>query len=299
MKILVLDIGGTAIKSAVFEEGQLLDLREQPSDAHLGGAHIMETVRTIVSAYGQDHRIDRIGISTAGQVDPKAGCITYANDNIPGYTGTPVRQLLEDTFGIPTRVENDVKCAALGEGKYGAGKGIQDFVCLTYGTGVGGAIVIDGKLYGGSSSAAGQFGALLTHPQEQGRDGDFYAGGYEKYASTTALIRRASAYDSALTNGRLIFGQMDHDGVRKIVDGWIDEIVLGLCSIVHMLNPAMVILGGGIMEQPYIPQQVQLKLIPRLMPTYRQVLVRSSELGNRAGLFGAAALWESETSAEK
>lgn len=291
MKILVFDIGGTAIKSAVYENGALFDVRETATDAHLGGAYLIEKVKSLVEEYRKVHTIDRLGISTAGQVDPKQGCITYANDNIPGYTGMPVGQIMEDAFGIPTRVENDVKAAALGEGAFGAGKGVQDFICLTYGTGVGGAIVADGKLYSGSNFAAGQFGALLTHPEDRCGDGDFYSGGYEKYASTSALVQRAKRYDSELTSGKKIFSRLEDPKVNQIIDSWIDEIVLGLCSIVHMLNPAMVVLGGGIMEQPYVTDQVRNKLMPCLMPTYRHVQIKSSTLGNRAGLFGAAALW--------
>lgn len=298
MKILVFDIGGTAIKSAIFENGTLSDLRETPTDAHLGGAHIMETVKRLIADYRRDHTIDRLGISTAGQVNPKEGYITYANENIPGYTGTPVKTLLEQACGIPVMVENDVRCAALGEGYFGVGKGVENFVCLTYGTGVGGAIVIDGRLYDGSSIAAGQFGALLIHPEQKAGNEDFYAGGYEKYASTTALVRMAMQYDPALTSGKRIFAQLENPAVKKIVDSGIDEIVLGLCTIVHMLNPAMVILGGGIMEQPYIPEQVRRKLIPHLMPTCRNLSVQSGSLGNRAGLLGAAALWVTRDSSD-
>lgn len=291
MKILVLDIGGTAIKSAIFEDGSLSDFRETATDAHLGGPHLIETVKSLVGSYQKTHAIDRLGISTAGQVDPVQGCITYANDNIPGYTGMKVRQIMEETFGIPTRVENDVNCVALGEGAFGTGKDVQDFVCLTYGTGIGGAIVVDGKLYRGVSFGAGQFGALLTHPEQRFGEGGLQNGEYEKFASTTALVRKVKAYDPAMINGRLIFAQLEDPAVKKIVDDWIDEIVLGLRSIVHLLNPAMLILGGGIMEQSYLPEQIREKLIRCVIPTYRKIQVRSSTLGNRAGLFGAAALW--------
>lgn len=298
MKILVFDIGGTSIKSAMFENGDLYDLRETATDAHLGGAHLMDTVKKLVRDYQSMYILDRLGISTAGQVDPEQGRITFANNNIPGYTGTQVKDILEAAFGIPTRVENDVKCAALGEGNFGAGIGVRNYVCLTYGTGVGGAIVTDGKLCDGASFAAGQFGALLVHPEQRTGNEDFYAGGYEKFASTTALVQMASRYDPALTNGKLIFAQLGNALVREIIDNWIDEIVLGLCSIIHILNPAMVILGGGIMEQNYIPDQIRQKLIPYLIPTCRDLLIRSAALGNRAGLFGAAALWISRDNSD-
>ena len=94
-------------------------------------------------------------------MDTERGTIYYANDNIPGYTGTEVRKLLEDRFHVPVTVENDVNAAALGEGKFGGGVGAEDFLCLTYGTGVGGAIVIGGEVCTGSSWSAGSFGGIV------------------------------------------------------------------------------------------------------------------------------------------
>ena len=232
------------------------------------------------------------------EIEKEKYYVQYCSNWWRSRTGTKVKDILEAAFGIPTRVENDVKCAALGESNFGAGIGVRNYVCLTYGTGVGGAIVSDGKLCDGASFAAGQFGALLVHPEQRTGNGDFYAGGYEKFASTTALVQKASQYDPALTNGKQIFAQLGNDPVREIIDNWIDEIVLGLCSIVHILNPAMVILGGGIMEQHYIPDQIRQKLIPCLIPTCRNLLIRSAALGNRAGLFGAAALWISQSNSD-
>ncbi|MGN1027494.1 MAG: ROK family protein [Faecousia sp.] len=292
MKILVLDIGGTAIKVGIYENGHLHNVRERATEAQMGGTHVIHNVEALIREYQSSNPIDRIGISTAGQVNPKEGCITYANSNIPGYTGMPIKKILEQSSHIPVLVENDVKCAALAEAYFGSGKGIRDFVCLTFGTGIGGAIILNGRLYSGANDSAGQFGALITHPEDSGKSGDFYAGGYEKYASVSALVREARAYDPSLTSGKRVFQAFEKEPVRRIVDAWIDEIVLGLRSIVHMLNPGAVILDGGIMEQAYVTEQIKEKLLPQLMPTFRGVSVQKGMLGNRAGLYGAAALWE-------
>ena len=148
MKTAVLDIGGTFIKSAVCVDGELLKLRETPTPLTSGGAGILECAEQLLKALGD---FEAIGISTAGQVDTERGVIRYANENIPGYTGTPVRMALERSFGVPVVVDNDVNMAAIGEGVLGAGREERDFLCLTFGTGIGGAIVQNREVYRGSS----------------------------------------------------------------------------------------------------------------------------------------------------
>lgn len=288
MKIMVLDIGGTAIKSGVFEDGSITHILERPTEAMKGGAHVMETAKSIIREYREQFSFDRIGISTAGQVNPVEGSIIYANKNIPGYTGTRIREIMEAEFALPTAVENDVNSAAIGEARFGAGRGQQNFVCLTYGTGVGGAVFINGRLYSGSSFSAGEFGAIVTHPEDRVPGEDMFSGCYEKYASTTALVARALRLDASLDNGRAIFRRMEEPPVRQVIDGWIQEIVYGLITVVHMLNPSCIVLGGGIMEQPYVTEQLQERLYENIMSSFRRVEIKKAELGNQAGLLGAA-----------
>ncbi|MDE6992598.1 MAG: ROK family protein, partial [Lachnospiraceae bacterium] len=252
MATMVLDIGGTAIKSGLFDGETLSDIQETPTEARLGGAHVVQRSKDIIASYRERCPFDRIGISTAGQVDPVSGQIIYANENIPGYTGTRLGEIIAQTFHVPTAVENDVNAAAIGESVFGAGKGRREFVCLTYGTGVGGAIFSGGRLYSGCSYSAGEFGAIVTHPEDRDIGSDMFSGCYEKYASVTALVKRAIQLDPTLDSGRKIFERIDEPEVRALVDRWTTEIVYGLITIVHMLNPECVILGGGIMEQPCV-----------------------------------------------
>ncbi len=292
MAIMVLDIGGTAIKSGLYIDGELTDIRETPTEAQKGKAHVVNRAKEIITDYQQHSAFERIGISTAGQVDPVRGEIIYANENIPGYTGTKLKEIMEQQFHIPACVENDVNAAAIGESVFGAGKGYKEFVCLTYGTGVGGAIFTNGKLYTGSSFSAGEFGAIVTHPEARFADQNIFSGCYEDYASTTALVKNAKRFDSSLSNGRKIFERFDEPGVKALVDRWILEIVYGLTTIIHMLNPECAILGGGIMEQPYVLEQLREKLYPNIISSFRQVKIEKAALGNRAGMLGAAVLHE-------
>ena len=290
MITMTLDIGGTAIKSGIFQNGSLSALKETPTEAKMGGTHVVNRVMDIITDYQSHYPFEKIGISTAGQVNPVKGSIIYANENIPGYTGTMLKDIIEQKFHLPTDVENDVNSAAIGEAVFGAGKDESDFVCLTYGTGVGGAIFTNGKLYTGSSYSAGEFGAIVTHPEERRPQEDMFSGCYERYASATALVKNAMRLDSSLSNGRLIFQRQNEPEVKQIIDDWIMEIVYGLTSIIHIMNPSCVILGGGIMEQPYILNQVKEKLFCNIMPSFGHVNIKKAKLGNHAGMLGAAML---------
>ena len=286
MRIAALDIGGTSIKSGIWTGGLTEEVREEPTQAKQGGEAVMEKAKKILHGYGS---FDAIGISTAGQVNSVEGFIRYANENIPGYTGTKVCEIMEQEFKVPVAVENDVNAAAVGEGRFGAAKGMDDFLCITYGTGVGGAIVLGKELYRGNSFSAGEFGGLLVHPEVR-MENDHFSGCYEKYASATALVARARQMDESLTDGRKIFARIKEPQVKQVVDDWIDEIVWGLVTLTHIFNPACIVLGGGVMAQPYILEQVQQKTLKQIMPSFGQVKIRRAEMGNEAGLLGAAYL---------
>ena len=113
-------------------------------------------------------------------------------------------------------------------------------------------------------------------------------------ASTTALVARAMEYDPSITNGKLLFARIEEKEIQLIVDQWIQEIVYGLVSIIHLLNPSCIILGGGIMEQPYIPAQIEKQLMPAIMPSFRGLTIKKAELGNQAGMLGASILGDED-----
>ena len=284
MKILVFDIGGTSIKYGICIDDVLHNVKETPTNAKLGGRHIVET---LISLIKEQSDYDAIGISTAGQVNSKEGYIIYANQNIPNYTGTKIKEELEALFHVPVTVENDVNAAAMGEAVYGAGKDYNQFLMLTYGTGVGGATVTDKQVYYGSSYSASEFGAIITHSDVRLAGNDYFDGCYEKYASTTGLVKMAMEYKPELDNGRKIFENLDDPQVMNILDKWVDEIMLGLATLTHIYNPPCIILGGGIMVQPLIMEKITEKKSHFIMPSFAHVNLIPAALGNSAGLLGA------------
>ena len=295
MRIAVVDIGGTAIKTGIWNGTVLSEQKEWDTNAKQGGPYLIERVKEILHSYGE---FEAIGVSTAGQVNTSNGTIHYANENIPNYTGMPVKEILEQEFGVPVGIENDVNAAALGELHFGAGKGLQSFLCITYGTGVGGAIVIDGKVYPGATYSGGSFGGILLHPEQMNPEVEF-SGCYEKCASTTALVRKAKELDVSLENGRKIFAVIERPEVKKIVDEWIDEIVYGLVTLIHVFNPSDILLGGGILAQEYVSSEVKQRVDKKISPGFLGTKIRQTSLGNQAGMMGAVWLAEKALSTSK
>lgn len=286
MRILALDIGGTDIKYGIINESfDILEAHKTPTNAHLGGAHIIDTIIDISKNYTN---IDKIAISTAGQVDSHSGVIVYATDTIPNYTGTRLKEAVEKETGILTVVENDVNSAAYGEAHFGAGKGYDSFICLTYGTGIGGAIFLNGDVFKGSGFSAGEMGHIITHAGGKACT----CGGngcYEQYASTSALLRAVNKFSPTPLNSFEIFSKMNSDEkIKSAVDSWIDEIIIGLVSIIYTFNPPLIILGGGIMNEEYIINSINAKLPSRLMESFRNVKIKRATLGNKASMLGAS-----------
>lgn len=287
MKILTFDIGGTNIKYALCNERfELIDKKSIPTEAEKGGQHIINKVIDIIDGYND---LDRIAVSTAGQVDSENGIVVYSTDNIPYYTGMMVKKIIESKTGIKTFVENDVNAAAIGEAKFGAAKGVSDFICLTFGTGIGGAIYLNNKLYKGCSCSAGEFGHIITHAGGRqctcGGDGCF-----EQYASALALVNAVEKETGKKLNGFEIFSEENFKDseIRYIIDSWIDEIILGLKSIIYTFNPSLIVLGGGIMNEDYIIDLIDRKIYRQLMESFRKVNIVRSKSGNDAGLLGVA-----------
>ena len=160
---------------------------------------------------------------------------------------------------------------------------------VSYGTGVGGAVYTGGRLYRGRAGSAGEFGGLVTHPEavDPARQG---TGSYERYASTSALVARVTALYPALTTGRDIFAHLNDPTIKKEVDAWIREVACGIISLIHAFDPALVVLGGGIMREPYILGQLERMTAPMVKPSFRGCRVVPAALGNNAGLMGAGYL---------
>jgi glucokinase len=290
MKILAVDIGGTSIKMCMADEkGNASEYKEFDSEAEKGGQYLVDNImKKILGTYTE---FEAIGISTASQVNSEEGSIIYANENFPSYTGMKIKAIFEAKFGVPVKVENDVNAAALGEKNFGAGKKFNDFLCLTYGTGIGGAIVIDSTVYKGLNGGAGEFGHLILHPGGE-KCNCGCVGCYEMYGSTTALVKKALELDKNYINGRRIFEGLEQGDVKleQVLNDWVLEVAYGLVSLTHIFNPPAIIIGGGVMEQERLIAMVTSKAKELMLKSFSNVEILRASLGNKAGLLGAASL---------
>jgi glucokinase len=307
---VAVDIGGTNIKAGIVSnDGAIIRFEKMPTQAQKGFGFtfilLKQIIAKLLSHAAELGDVCGIGCASAGQIDHINGKVVFATDNIPGLSGFEMKNELESAFGLPVLVENDVNAMALGEHWLGAAREFTDFICLTLGTGIGGAMFKNGKIDRGATSSAGEFGHFSIKydgiPCNCGNRGCF-----EQYGSVTALINlfiqrinngaSTSVTDNIrgdLTNitGELIF-EAHKNGDRlatEIIEEYLAYLSIGIVNLVHILNPSAVVIGGGITRigDPLI-RPLRDSIVQRAMPNFIQKLtVVEARLGDQAGLFGA------------
>lgn len=279
-----IDIGGTAMKYGIIDEaGTILKRMEQKTEAHKGGSEILRKTMEIVKQLQIENQISGVCISTAGMVDTKKGEIFYAAPLIPNYAGTQFKRTIEETFSLPCEVENDVNCAGLAESISGAAKGCKISVCLTIGTGIGGCIVIDGNVFHGYSNSACEVGYMHMF------DSDF-----QTLGASSILCRKVAKQKAELEeewNGYRIFEEAKKgDSIcNQAIDEMTEILGRGISNICYVINPQIVILGGGIMAQEeFLKPKIQKALNKYLVPSIAEhTSLAMAKHKNDAGMLGA------------
>jgi len=307
--VISFDIGGTSIKYGLVDSnGMMIYKSKTPSNASFGAGSLMQTIVYLISeivTYNKENNIIGIGIASAGQIDSVNGRIIYATPNIPEYTSMNVKNIMESKFGLITCVENDVNAMAIGEIWIGAGKGKKNILCISVGTGIGGSIISNGIVEHGVNGISGEIGhMIIKHNGLACNCGN--KGCYEQYASATALVRnyrkiiRGKSYmpgfsfikDKHQIDSQMIF-QLARNGdklAQNAVDQFISYLGTGLVSLIHILNPELIILGGGVSnEGEYLSDKVYEYVNKHVMPSFMDNLkIITASLGNDAGVIGAA-----------
>lgn len=283
-KYVSIDIGGTAIKYGIINEnGDILVRGKQDTEAYHGGASIVQKAVEIIKKYRMEHELSGICISTAGMVDVEKGEIFYSAPLIPNYTGTQWKKTMETIFNLPCEVENDVNCAGLAENISGAAKGSRNVLCLTIGTGIGGCILIDHKIFRGYSNSACEVGYMSM-------DGsDFQTLGAASILSKKVAERKNAGPEE--WDGYRIFeeAKKGDEVCIQTIDEMVDVLGRGIANICYVLNPQIVVLGGGIMAQeeylrPRIQRAMERYLIDSILC---KTTLKMAEHQNDAGMLGA------------
>jgi glucokinase len=310
------DLGGTNIAVGVVDENlQIVGRGKKKTNCPRAAEFIMDDIAAAVRMAVEDAGITlddvvSVGIGTPGSVNKSNGYIEFANNL--GFDQVPAKEMLEARLeGKPVYLDNDANCAALGEAVCGCGQGVKNFVAVTLGTGVGSGIIVDGKILSGINYAAGELGHMVICVDgEQCNCGR--RGCWERYASATALIAQtkdAMRHDTNtvmwdLCDGNIndVNGKTAFDGMRKgdraaqkVVDKYIFYLAEGIINIINALQPEMICIGGGIGhegENLLVPLRKYVGRGRYSIHAKKQTEIVSAQLGNDAGIYGAALLDE-------
>lgn len=293
---LGVDIGGTFIKLGIVDDAGNVSMRREVPIDRSGKETVMETVMNGIDTLLKDSGLDAgafegIGVSAAGCIDTNKGCVAENGGNIPDWSFTPVAGPLSERYGIGATIANDGNCVALAEAWVGAARGLRDVICVVLGTGVGGGIISGGHLIEGTHGFGGEIGHFPTHADLLMTGEKKWGSHYETFASTGALVRRALMSGKDWLNGKEIFeaAASGDAGALEILDGWTTEIAAGITGLVHIFDPEVVLIGGGVSAQnELLVKPVRDKVIETVTPDMAAELkLRAAELGNNAGMVGA------------
>ena len=293
---LGVDIGGTFIKLGIVDDAGNVSMRREVPIDRSGSKTVMETLMQGIddlladSGFGAD-AFEGIGVSAAGCINTTKGCVAENGGNVPNWSFTSVTGPLTERYGIGATIANDGNCVALAEAWIGAAQGIRDVICVVLGTGVGGGIISGGHLIEGSHGFGGEIGHFPTHADLLMTGEKKWGSHYETFASTGALVRRALTSGKDWLNGKEIFeaaSSGDADALG-ILDGWTTEIAAGITGLVHIFDPAVVLIGGGVSAQEeLLVKPVRAKVLETVTPDMAAELqVKAAALGNSAGMVGA------------
>jgi len=306
------DIGGTNVKIALVDfDGKIIYSNTVPTRAEMGYEaginNIKLAIKDLMKETNEDEKtIEAIGFGLPGQIDYKEGIVKNL-PNIPGWVNIPLAKIIQDEFSIPTKLDNDVRCAALGELNFGAGKGCQNLICITIGTGIGSGIVLNGKLVRGAANAAGEIGHIKMSLKDGPLCGCGDYGCFEAYASGPAIVTMAKEYisggksakykeiaqDGIITPYAVAQAALQNDAVSIQIFKQIGTIIgVGLASVINLLNPEKIIIGGGVADAgDILLNPIRNAIADRAMPIQASsVSVVPAQLANAAGVIGASLL---------
>ncbi|MEY4744783.1 MAG: hypothetical protein RL272_728 [Candidatus Parcubacteria bacterium] len=293
--IIGLDVGGTKIRAGVVSSrGRLIISEKIPTEGSRGKAVVLENiVKSVRSVWQKD--VKAIGVGMAGIVDHGVG-VYRQGPNLPAaFKNIPIAAILRRRFRVPVKVDNDVHCFTLAEAKFGAAKRFSSVVGLTLGTGIGGGIVIGGRLYRGRDNAAGEIGHMTVSSAFPATCGCGRKGHFESYGSGSAMrkIHRAIAHSDLEPLAVERAAEHGNARAKKTLRIMADGLADGFANIIHVLNPEIIVVGGSIAAVDGLWKPAVAAVRDRVVyPALRTTPIVRAELGSDANVIGAALITE-------
>jgi len=298
MKIAIgLDLGGTNISAgAIAENGEVLNLEKVKTEAQKGKDFVLEKIKQIISsridsAKKKNWEISGIGIGSPGPLNIEKGII-FKMPNLPGWQNVSIIEILEDEFPYSIKLNNDANCALLAEHWIGSAKGVENCLGLTLGTGIGGGIIADNKLYTGASGGAGELGHMIID-QNGPICGCGQKGCLESFVGGANFLKKARK-EGDFKEVEEIF-QKARDGeenAQKLIDYYAHYLGLGLANLINIFNPEMIILGGQVIKsaEQFLEKTKEMAQKLSFESSFADCEIVLAKLGDKAGLIGAARL---------
>jgi glucokinase len=297
-----IDIGGTKIAGGVVTaNGETIATTQRKTPIKDGGKKILEesiAVAKELIAEDKENSISAVGIGAGGQIDSKKGVVFSATDVIPGWAGLEIALSFQKGLGIPAYVENDVNALAMGEYRFGAAKGLATVVFLALGTGVGGALLLNGKIHGGAHWSGGEFGHILLTMETHSRwDLGGHEGTLESYVSGNGLVetwKELTGDKHTKLEGtdiaELALAKKDKAAI-KAIETTGRYLGFGLVTLANALDPDMIVIGGGLASLGDLLLDPARKIMQeRALPGPATCQVQTASLGKDASIIGAATL---------
>ncbi|NNE93458.1 MAG: ROK family protein [Verrucomicrobiales bacterium] len=300
---LGIDFGGTSVKAGVVRgESVLGEIERIPTGEFSGPDALIGAIVEKIAAIRERHpEIEAVGVGVPGAIDFANG-VTYNLTNVPGWTSVPLREILIERSGMPTLIENDANCMAFAEWRFGAGRGFENVVCVTLGTGVGGGLILNGQVYRGKQFAAGEIGQMsVDYRGVDGPYGNF--GALERYIGNRQIGEMARRMYREIAGREIsedestpeFLAGRAKEGDAVACQVWEEvSVLLGtvLTSIIYLLNPDAIVIGGGVAHAgdllfDPLRKKIESGLSEELIEGLKIVPAR---FGNTAGIIGCSAM---------
>lgn len=271
--IISLDIGATKIAAALIADNKVVKKFRKPTGASGTKIQIVANISSVIKQLWLGN-IKKITIGFAGQIDPKKGVIISTANFNPAFKQIPLAEILSKEFKVPVTIDNDAKCFALGELNFGEGKHFKNFIALTFGTGIGGGIIIDKKLVRGQDNLAGEFSHMKISGSWSGAIPVCGCG--QKYCWET------------IASGRAWMKLQKKHGAKNANKIIAQNVAIGLANLSAIFNPEAFILAGSLMKNPGILGAIRKEYNQKVFnPALRKTKLINSKLRSDAVLLGA------------